>query len=107
MLTSEGWLSLADNGPRRGTLELCPDIKLTTAYILLRPFFDQNGKLDMGSTYFYGADPGMGQVVKDSWHPALQMNKTIISVPKADPGDFVFWHCDVRLPPHFYSQLMK
>jgi hypothetical protein len=51
----------------------------------------------MESTYFYGADPGKGQVVKDSWHPALQMNKTIISVPKASPGDFVFWHCDVRL----------
>jgi hypothetical protein len=97
ILTQVGWLSLADNGPRRGTLELCPDIKLTTAYVLLRPFFDQNGKIDMDSTYFYGADPGMGQVVQDSWHPALQMNKTIISVPEAGPGDYVFWHCDVRL----------
>jgi hypothetical protein len=45
MLTSEGWLSLADNGPRRGTLELCPDIKLTTAYILLRPFSIRMGNL--------------------------------------------------------------
>jgi len=95
LLTKVGWLSLADNGPRRGTLELCPDIRLTTAYILLRPFFDQYGKLDMESTYFYGADPGMGQVVKDSWHPALQMDKTIIPVPEAGPGDYVFWHCDV------------
>ncbi|KAE9380703.1 DUF1479-domain-containing protein [Stipitochalara longipes BDJ] len=91
----QGWLSLADNGPRRGTLELCPDIRLTTAYILLRPFFDRDGKLDIESTYFYGADPGMGQVVKESWHPALQMNRTIISVPEAGPGDYVFWHCDM------------
>ena len=98
LLTKIGWLSLADNGPRRGTLELCPDIKLTTAYILLRPFFDQYGRLDMESTYFYGADPGMGQVVKDSWHPALRMDKTIISVPDAGPGDYVFWHCDVWVP---------
>jgi hypothetical protein len=96
-LMKTGWLSLADNGPRRGTLELCPDIKLTTAYLLLRPFFDQYGKLDMDSTYFYGADPGMGHVLKDSWHPALQMNKTMISAPEATPGDYVFWHCDVSL----------
>ncbi|KAL5318853.1 hypothetical protein ACEPPN_013920 [Leptodophora sp. 'Broadleaf-Isolate-01'] len=91
----QGWLSLSDNAPRHGTLELLPDIKLSTAYILLRPFFDHNGKLDMNSTYFYGADPGMGQVVKESWHPGLFMNKTIVSAPKAAPGDYAFWHCDM------------
>lgn len=91
----QGWLSLSDNAPHHGTLELLPDIKLSTAYILLRPFFDHNGKLDMNSTYFYGAEPGMGQVLKDSWHPGLFMNKTIVSAPKAAPGDYVFWHCDV------------
>jgi len=91
----QGWLSLSDNAPRHGTLELLPDIKLSTAYILLRPFFDHNGKLDMNSAYFYGAEPGMGQVLKDSWHPGLFMNKTIVSAPEAGPGDYVFWHCDM------------
>jgi hypothetical protein len=65
-----GWVvpkcSIAENAPKRGTLQLCPDIKLSTAYILLRPFFDSNGKLDMDSTYFYGAEPRMGQVLTDS-----------------------------------------
>ncbi|KAK6581331.1 hypothetical protein PZA11_006022 [Diplocarpon coronariae] len=91
----QGWLSLADNAPRQGTLQLLPDIRLSTAYILLRPFFDKNDNLDMESTYFYGADPGMGQVVKESWHPGLYMDKTIVSAPKAAPGDYVFWHCDM------------
>lgn len=95
LLTAIGWLSMADNGPNRGTLQLVPDIKLSTAYLLLRPFFDGHGKLDMESTYFYGAEPGMGQSVKDSWHPGLLLDKTIISVPEAAPGDYVFWHCDV------------
>jgi len=97
----QGWLSLAENGPGRGTLQLCPDIKLTTAYILLRPFFNQNNKLDMDSTYFFGAVPGMGQVVKDSWHPALELEKTLLSVPEARPGDYVFWHCDVSVIESF------
>lgn len=91
----QGWLSLADNGPKCGTIELLPDIKLSTAYILLRPFFDANNKLDMESTYFYGADPGFGQVVKSTWHPDLALSKTVVAAPKAAPGDYVFWHCDM------------
>ncbi|KAF9638524.1 putative duf1479-domain-containing protein [Lasiodiplodia theobromae] len=91
----QGWLSMANNGPQKGTLQLLPDIKLSTAYMLLRPFFDDDGKLDMESTYFYGAEPGMGQVLKDDWHPALQMDKSVISVPEIQPGDYVFWHCDM------------
>ncbi|KAK2627138.1 hypothetical protein QTJ16_003104 [Diplocarpon rosae] len=91
----QGWLSLADNAPRQGTLQLLPDIRLSTAYILLRPFFDKDDMLDMESTYFYGADPGMGQAIKDSWHPGLFIDKTIVSAPKAAPGDYVFWHCDM------------
>ncbi|KIK70204.1 hypothetical protein GYMLUDRAFT_213378 [Collybiopsis luxurians FD-317 M1] len=91
----QGWLSIDDNGPECGTIQLLPDIKLSTAYILLRPFFDSDNKLDMDSTYFYGADPGQGQVVKDVWHPHLQLNKTVVSCPQAAPGDYVFWHCDM------------
>lgn len=90
-----GWLSLAENGPKCGTIELLPDIKLSTAYVLLRPFFDANNKLDMESTYFYGADPGFGQVVTEAWHPDLYLRKTVVAAPKAAPGDYVFWHCDV------------
>lgn len=62
----QGWLSMANNGPGKGTLQLLPDIKLSTAYMLLRPFFDDEGKLDMEARCFYGAAPGMGQVLKQS-----------------------------------------
>jgi hypothetical protein len=85
-----GWLSLSNVGPTKGTLELLPDIKLSSAYILLHPFFNDEIKLDMDSTYFYGAETGMGQVVKDSWLPHLQIPRTFISVPACPPGFYVF-----------------
>ncbi|KAL1747369.1 hypothetical protein HDZ31DRAFT_32071 [Schizophyllum fasciatum] len=91
----QGWLSMSDNGPGCGTIQLLPDIKLSTAYVLLRPFFNDKNVLDMESTYFYGADPGQGQVCKSDWHPHLKLEKTVVSCPKADPGDYVFWHCDM------------
>jgi hypothetical protein len=75
-------------------LELLPDIKLSTAYLLLRPFFDDDNQLDMNSRYFYGADPGMAQLLSEEWHSHLQMNKFIVSVPEVAPGSYVFWHCD-------------
>lgn len=28
-------------------------------------------------------------------HPHLFLEKTMTSVPKVNPGDAVFWHCDV------------
>ena len=56
-------------------------------------------KLDMESTCLYGAEPGMGQSVKESWHPGLFLDKTIVSVPEAAPGDYVFWYCNVSHQP--------
>ncbi|RDW62059.1 hypothetical protein BP6252_11492 [Coleophoma cylindrospora] len=90
-----GWLSLSNNGPNKGTIQLLPDIKLSTAYLLLRPFFTDDGQLDMESTYFYGADPGMGQVLSTAWHPHLQLDRSIVSIPNIAPGSYVFWHCDM------------
>lgn len=91
----QGWLSLADNGPTKGTIQVVPDIRLSTAYVMLRPFFDSNNKLDMSSRYWYGADPGQGQVVNNAWHPGLKLDQTMTSMPECGPGDFVFWHCDM------------
>lgn len=90
-----GWLSLSNNGPKKGTIQLLPDIKLSTAYLLLRPFFNDKDKLDMESTYFYGADPGMGQVLSTTWHPHLQLDRTIVPIPNIAAGSYVFWHCDM------------
>jgi hypothetical protein len=37
--TFQGWLALSDTAPQEGTLKVFPDILLSTAYIILRPFF--------------------------------------------------------------------
>lgn len=37
--TFQGWLAVSDTGPGEGTLKVFPDILLSTAYIILRPFF--------------------------------------------------------------------
>ena len=28
-------------------------------------------------------------------HPHLRLDECVVSVPKVNPGDTVFWHCDV------------
>lgn len=35
----QGWLAMSNTGPGEGTLRLFPDILLSNAYLLLRPFF--------------------------------------------------------------------
>jgi len=37
--TFQGWLAVSNTGPGEGTLKVFPDILLSTAYIMLRPFF--------------------------------------------------------------------
>jgi hypothetical protein len=37
--TFQGWLAVSDTGPGEGTLKVFPDILLSSAYIILRPFF--------------------------------------------------------------------
>ncbi|KAI9732013.1 MAG: hypothetical protein M1834_004464 [Cirrosporium novae-zelandiae] len=91
----QGWLSLSNNGPGRGTLQLIPSLRLTTAYLLLRPFFTPSNTLDVTSSYFHGASPGQGQILTETWHPHLQLPRTMLSVPEAPPGTYVFWHCDM------------
>lgn len=38
--TFQGWLAVSETGPNQGTLKVFPDINLSTAYIMLRPFFE-------------------------------------------------------------------
>ncbi|RFU25068.1 hypothetical protein B7463_g11271, partial [Scytalidium lignicola] len=91
----QGWLSLSDCGPGEGTLRVLPNIKLATAYIMLRPFF-QNESLDISQPTLPGATPGRGQLfVTSKYHPHLEQDRTIISVQKVHPGDYMFWHTDL------------
>lgn len=77
-----------------GSLLLAPLVKQITAYFLLRPLFE-NDKLNFDSTMFHGAAPGRGQEFSQILHPDLDLANTMVPIPKVQPGDAVFWHCDL------------
>ena len=94
----QGWLSLSTVNPGEGGLLVNPLLKFTTSYWLLRPFFTQRKKdgtwqIDRSSIW-QGAIPGRGQEITDWLHPQLELSTSMVSIPKVDPGDMVFWHCD-------------
>lgn len=113
----QGWLSMSTASPYEGTLLVQPLLKHTTAYTLLRPFFrpvvgygeiptDQyldasNWQFTSGSdmtSELHGATPGHGQEFTEFQHPHLELNRTMVHVPKVRPGDYVVWHCDCKSP---------
>ncbi|KAK7941595.1 uncharacterized protein PG986_013982 [Apiospora aurea] len=109
----QGWLSMSRTGPREGTLMVNPLLRLATAYVLLRPFFEpvvaakekrDGGYLDEENWRFrdgeamtsalQGAEPGFGQELSAALHPHLDLDRTMVHMPPVEPGDFVVWHCD-------------
>ena len=111
----QGWLSMSSTGPEEGTLLVNPMIQLSTAYFLLRPFFTpisppqldafgnhtakyldaENWQLEPDFTAtLQGANPSHAQELNASLHPHLKLSKTMVHVPKVNPGDYVVWHCD-------------
>lgn len=107
----QGWLSMSETAPGEGTLMVNPILSLSTAYTLLRPFFsprterihmDKKKFLDKSNwvlqnpctSDLQGANPGNGQELSDALHPHLELNDTMVHVPKINPGDYVAWHCD-------------
>lgn len=109
----QGWLSMSHVGPGEGTLLVNPLAKESTVYSLLRPFFrpikaadelHPQQYLDAANWEFtpsekmtsdlQGAIPGHGQEFPDGLHPHLELDKTMVHVPRVKPGDFVVWHCD-------------
>ncbi|KAI1462935.1 DUF1479-domain-containing protein [Daldinia caldariorum] len=108
----QGWLSMSTTQPFEGTLMVTPAIKLSTAYLLLRPFFRPIKDLGQASPEAYlaaenweyagadmtselhGATPGHGQELDDILHPHLDLGNTMVHVPNIKPGDYVIWHCD-------------
>ncbi|KAF8556553.1 DUF1479-domain-containing protein [Imleria badia] len=110
--TFQGWLAMSETAPTQGTLQVFPDVQLSNAYTILRPFFSptvpenspdildpKNWKFDVSSADFPGIIPvGCGYggpLPTPQLHPHLRLEETMISVPKVSPGDMVFWHCDV------------
>ncbi|KAI1771081.1 DUF1479-domain-containing protein [Hypoxylon cercidicola] len=108
----QGWLSMSTTNPFEGTLMVNPAVKLSTAYLLLRPFFRPIKESDHISPETYlatdnweftgsemtselqGATPGHGQELNHALHPHLDLDNTMVHVPQIKPGDFVVWHCD-------------
>lgn len=79
-----------------GTLRLIPELKLSTAYQLLRPFFILDEKFDDMVPLFPGAKPGNLQFLPtNQLYPYLLMKKSMVGIPPVKPGDYVFWHCDL------------
>lgn len=75
-----------------------PDLLSSTAYTILRPFVreDWSGKwtLDQETSIFHGAAMGAGQELLAADHPHIY-STGFVSIPRVQPGDAVFWHCDV------------
>ncbi|KXS94853.1 hypothetical protein AC578_8048 [Pseudocercospora eumusae] len=93
----QGWLSMSNCGPREDTLRLLSSLKLTTASMMLRPFFtyDEEERFDPTQPAFPGATPGEdNSFLRRSFFLICNLKKTLFSVPKVRPGDYMFWHCD-------------
>ncbi len=85
--TYQGWTALTPQGPQDGTLQLIP-IATGMAYVLLRPLLD-----DVPADSLCGAEPGSSLPVTEEWHAPLL--EGLVSIPKVEPGDTVWWHPDV------------
>jgi hypothetical protein len=84
--TFQGWTALTSQGKGDGTLELVP-IANSMMYLLLRALQD-----DVPETELCGARPGRALSAEPEWHAPLL--EAVVSIPKMEPGDTVFWHSD-------------
>jgi hypothetical protein len=85
--TFQGWTALSEMIPDQGLLHVVP-IPEAMAYILLRPLLD-----DVPEDELCGVAPGRVLPISEQWHPLL--TKALTSIPALEPGDSVWWHCDV------------
>ena len=84
-----------------GTLRVVPFTKLSTSYIMLRPFFKpkprcqtllepEDWDLNLEDGEFPGTSPGWTQTLTPESYPHLQLDKTIVSIDFDEPGDQVY-----------------
>ncbi|KAI8370501.1 uncharacterized protein BYT42DRAFT_582631 [Radiomyces spectabilis] len=85
----QGWLALSKIEPNGGTLRVCPLIREQTAYFMMKPLLKEY--LDKND--FMGAWPGRCQEITAEHHPHI--TDIMVSVSPVEPGDGVFWHCDL------------
>jgi translation initiation factor 1 (eIF-1/SUI1) len=85
--TFQGWTALTRQGKGDGTLQLIP-IANAMMYVLLRALQD-----DVPEDDLCGAAPGRALSINPQYHSLLI--EALSSIPLMEPGDTVFWHCDV------------
>ncbi|WVQ74508.1 hypothetical protein IAR50_004109 [Cryptococcus sp. DSM 104548] len=106
----QGWTSMSDTGANEGTLRVYPLIRELSAYTMLRPLFREkqpraaltrddylsplNWELDLESSRFPGSPLARGQEYNDNTHPHLELDRTMIAIPRVKPGDQAWWHGD-------------
>lgn len=92
-------------------MRVYPRIREMTAYTLLRPLFrekaprsavarehylaPENWELDTETSIFPCAPMGRSQEFNDVSHPHLELERTMVSIPRVKPGDQAWWHADV------------
>ncbi|KAL2110843.1 hypothetical protein VUR80DRAFT_615 [Thermomyces stellatus] len=109
----QGWLSLSEMQEGEQSLMLCPMLKHSTAYFLLRPFFspllpieactsldeylaEENWALEpVQSSILHGALPSYTQELNPFLHPHLCLPLSMITVPRLGRGDYILWHPDL------------
>jgi len=85
--TFQGWVALTEQGPGDGTLQLIPIAK-SMAYILTRALMD-----DVDDNDLCGSKPARALSINSTYHSLLL--RGLVSIPKMNPGDTVWWHPDV------------
>ena len=85
--TFQGWVALTKQGPGDGTLQLIPIAK-SMAYILTRALMD-----DVDESNLCESKPARALSINNKYHSLLL--RGLVSIPKMNPGDTVWWHPDV------------
>ncbi|KAL2023661.1 hypothetical protein VTK56DRAFT_1818 [Thermocarpiscus australiensis] len=110
----QGWLALNTIPPGRGSVRVCPLPRHATAYFLLRPFFSPRTTSTSPQTshasnivsddwvftcpqnsILQGAMPSYAQEIAPALHPHLQLERSLVPVPRLEPGDYLVWHPDL------------
>ncbi|KAH8120583.1 DUF1479-domain-containing protein [Phellopilus nigrolimitatus] len=104
--TFQGWIALSETAPTQGTLKVFPDVTLSNASLILRPFFhlkkklvsddsldQQNWEFDISTPDFPGIferDGGFfGPRLTHQSHPHLRLSESMTSVPLVRPVMYI------------------
>ncbi|KAJ5570235.1 uncharacterized protein N7459_009665 [Penicillium hispanicum] len=103
--TFQGWTALTAAKPREGSLLLYPYVSVAVSYLLLRPFFTppDGGDVMDASQWSFSAENGWfpgtrqedSQYLSRESHPHLRLEECLVYIPDMEPGDTIWWHCDM------------